>query len=554
MRLLKYYHTVRYLKPAQLFGRLWNRLPASGPDLRPAPPTRNRRGTWVSPSPHPRTMFGPRRFRFLNEEREIDSAEAWRDERLDLLWLYNLHYFEDLNSLGADDRRAWHGELVERWIRENPPGLGPGWHPYPLSQRIVHWIKAALAGQPLSEAALHSLAVQARYLSHRLETYLLGNHLLANAKALVFAGTFFSGEEAEQWRATGLRILAREIPEQVLPDGGHFERSSMYHGIILEDLLDLENLAAAYPENLPEPGRAAPRRWTEVIERMRRWLKTMCHPDGQIALFNDAAVGIACRPADLDAYAQRLGLAPVSEPAEGLTHLDASGYIRLQQGPAVAFLDVGPIGPDYLPAHAHADTLTFELSLWGRRFLVNSGTSCYRDDPQRQWERSTAAHNTVEVDRADSSEVWGRFRVARRARPRGLEIAAPPGGALEVSCAHDGYRRLPGRVVHRRTWRLAADRFDITDVLEGTSQSAVARFHLHPEVVPCGAGVSPAQDAPSSSLAFQHAGRTVAWSSPGAAGRLEPSTYHPEFGLSQPNLCLSVVLPTRKTVHSFSWC
>ena len=90
----------------------------------------------------------------------------------------------------------------------------------------------------------------------------------------------------------------------------------------------------------------------------------------------------------------------------------------------MALLDVAPVGPDYLPGHAHADTLSFELSLFGQRVLVNSGTSQYEAGPERSRQRGTAAHNTVIVDGHDSSEVWAGFRVARRASSRGP--ADPP--------------------------------------------------------------------------------------------------------------------------------
>ena len=86
--------------------------------------------------------------------------------------------------------------------------------------------------------------MQVRFLRKRLEIHLLGNHLFANAKALVFAGLYFTGNEADEWLGKGLAILEREVPEQVLRDGGHFERSPMHHGIILEDLLDLLNVFA----------------------------------------------------------------------------------------------------------------------------------------------------------------------------------------------------------------------------------------------------------------------------------------------------------------------
>jgi uncharacterized heparinase superfamily protein len=119
---------------------------------------------------------------------------------------------------------------------------------------------------------------------------------------------------------------------------------------------------------------------------------------------------------ELDAYAQRLGLFSGVSPRDGVTHLSESGYVRFQKEDVVALLDVAPLGPDYLPGHGHADTLSFEMSLNGRRVLVDTGTSRYDECPGRLFQRGTAAHNTVVVDDADSSEVWGSFRVAHRAR------------------------------------------------------------------------------------------------------------------------------------------
>jgi uncharacterized heparinase superfamily protein len=162
--------------------------------------------------------------------------------------------------------------------------------------------------------------------------------------------------------------------------------------------------------------------------------------------------------------------------------LDASGYVRLAAGEFVLITDVGRIGPDYIPGHAHADTLSFELSWRGRRVFGNSGTSCYGTSPQRVRERGTAAHNTVTVDDQDSSEVWHGFRVARRARPMDLVIADGDGHAT-VACAHDGYRRLRGRPVHRRQWRLAEDELVIRDHIEGAGEHrATGYLHVEPGI------------------------------------------------------------------------
>src|SRR5262249_17076636 len=133
----------------------------------------------------------------------ITDRAAWNDPSLDRLWLYNLHYFDDLNAENCGARRDWHRALIERWIHENPPGTGTGWEPYPTSLRIVNWIKWSLSGNLLSEMVLDSISLQASWLAQRLEWHLLGNHLFANAKALVFAGLFFDGILAGEWLDRG---------------------------------------------------------------------------------------------------------------------------------------------------------------------------------------------------------------------------------------------------------------------------------------------------------------------------------------------------------------
>jgi uncharacterized heparinase superfamily protein len=482
LSLALYYHTLRHLRPSQVVGRAWFALHRPRPDTSPAPRRRPIKAA-VFPLPPLRegSLVDENVFRFLNIEGPLSDAAAWNDPSADRLWLYNLHYFDDLNAAGRGRRRAWHVRLVARWIAENPPGFGTGWEPYPLSLRIVNWIKWACSGFSLSDAAVHSLAVQARYLRRRLEHHLLGNHLLANAKALVFAGLFFDGDESKEWLAAGLGILERELTEQVLADGGHFERSPMYHSIVLEDVLDLLAMSRVFPSVVP------PRtfeRWSDVAGRMLTWLAAMCHPDGDIAFFNDSAFGIALTPSQLGVCARTLGLRISAPPDEEILRLEPSGYVRIRRDRLQIIFDAAPVGADYIPGHAHADTLSFELSLGTVRVLTNSGISTYAFGPRRAWQRSTAAHNTVEIDGEDSSEVWSAFRVARRARPFDLAVERS-GEALHVACSHDGYRRLKGEPVHRRVIELreGALRLRVADSISGTGiHRAAGHFHFHPGI------------------------------------------------------------------------
>ena len=365
--------------------------------------------------------------------------------------------------------------MISCWVADNLPGSGNGWEPYPSSLRIVNWIKWSLAGDELSGEARQSLAIQVRYLCKKLEYHLLGNHLFANGKALIFAGLFFVGPEAEAWLEKGLSILRREIPEQVLEDGGHFERSPMYHSIIFEDIIDLINLCRAY-------GRDVPDLWGEVVGKMGRWLKVMSHPDDDIALFNDAALKIAAKPGKLFDYLERVTGEIVGNDGGHCIELVASGYyVMAPKAGDRLFIDCGEIGPDYLPGHAHCDTLSFELSVAGQRVVVDSGCGVYVDGSKRKYNRGNIGHNTVTVDGLNQSEIWGAHRCARRARPVSARLV-DDGRCLKFKGSHDGYRRLSGDLIHHREIVWCDDLITVTDVVEGGGRHDVGgRLHLHPE-------------------------------------------------------------------------
>ncbi len=389
--------------------------------------------------------------------------------------------------------------------------------------------------------------LQVEVLRQRLEYHLLGNHLFANAKALIFAGVYFSGERAQQWLDKGLAILDREIEEQFLSDGGHFELSPMYHATLLWDLIELVELVDC-------TGNAALRNreptWREYVARGLTWLASMCHGDGEIGFFNDAAFGIAPAPAQVYAYARRLGftVSTIYRPAAGevrLMRMASSGYARIDWTDAQALIDIARVGPDYLPGHAHADTLSFEWSLHRQRVLVNSGTSQYGVDAERERQRGTPAHNTVAIGTENSSEVWAGFRVGRRAHPFDLTAAIDAADEVRLACAHDGYRRLAGQPVHRREWLARTRELRVTDTLTARACEAMAYFHLHPDVqaaVDNQAVLLQLKDGTRVTLRFE-----------GGVPTLLPGTWHPRFGASVPNTCIVVRFQAPTLVTVMNW-
>ena len=520
----KYKNTIKFLKRSQIIARLLrpykkiDKTPVSELKMRQPKNVFNRIAI------NKCSMVADDQFVFLNE---VGAIGSWNNPNYSKLWLYNLHYFDDLNSVDSIKRTDIHVSLIDKWISENPCMVGNGWEPYPTSLRIVNWIKWFLAYGQITKTRSRSLALQAKVLSQVIEYHLLGNHIFANAKALIFAGLYFEGPNADRWLDKGLKILHRELHEQVLADGGNFELSPMYHAIILADLLDLVSLFEAYDHPLCVELDTQIR---SILPKMLNWLSIMTHPDGGCAFFNDSALCIAptlhileCAAKSFDIYSERHRQQP-----KMTEFLPNTGYFRMNLRDAMVIGDVAKIGADYIPGHAHADTLSFEASIYNKRFIVNSGTSIYGVCKERLRQRGTASHSTVTIDNQDSSEVWGGFRVARRAHPVGLEIDEKNN---VIRCAHDGYTRLKGQPIHTREWRYNKSVLKITDTISGDFNSAEARYHFHPDWA-C------AMQGGKIICSFEEL--EVELKIEIGKGQLVNTTYHPEFGSSINNQVLVV--------------
>lgn len=523
--------TLRHLRCRQVAWRGWHLV--AGPLVR-------RIAAWPQPQPvrrpwpamlQSRSFLPPRQtspgtFTAVGETARIDAAIDWNSPAPSKLWLFNVHYLDDLANerITEADRAA----LLDGWIAANPPARGVGWHPYPTSLRLVNAIKFASRHGDASARWMESIASQAHALDWQVEHQIGANHVLANAKGLVFAGAFLDGPGADRRLARGLRLLDAELAEQFLADGGHYERSPMYHSLALWDLCDLLDLARA--SGRPDLARRMAS-WRDLLARGLDWLDAMTHPDGRISFFNDAAFGVAPTLAEVEAYAARVGCEPL--PAATTTfphvrHLSASGYVVVSLAhDAKAILDAAPVGPAHQPGHTHADTLSFELSVHGHRLVVNGGTSTYAVGPERRRQRSTSAHSTVAIDGMNSSDVWKSFRVGRRARPFDVRVEHDD-QSVTATASHDGYAWLPGRPIHTRRWRCAAGKVTVTDTLSGSCDEAIARFHLHPEVTVDGG------------MLRLPGGQAAAWKSSGGDPRIVNDSWHPEFGSSVPSKCLDV--------------
>lgn len=336
------------------------------------------------------------------------GPRQWHDASLPKLVRYHLHYLDTARDLVHAGRIVQAPvmvdaglQLVRDWDADNPLRWSEGWEPYPVASRLksLAWIAAHLG--PDAPAWLIALiSNHGRYLARWPEEHLRGNHLWRDWAALAMGAAVLHSDEAVDWRDLAESRLKAVVGAQVLADGGHYERSAMYHFITLEDLLDVRDLLAARAVRWP---------WLEsAAARMAAFGRQILHPDGEVPLFNDAVLKQGPSP--------RAVLSRIDLPRTDETPLFDAGIYGLTVSRAdkeALIIDTGPLGPDEQPGHSHSDTLSFELSVGGVRRIVNGGVDGYQSE-RRAFFRSAAAHNTVTVDGEGPDELWSAFRLGGR--------------------------------------------------------------------------------------------------------------------------------------------
>ncbi len=547
--LFRYFNTVKHLKVKQLYTRLYKYIPSStkyeNTDYQLTP---DLCGCTFLNKKYAQTQT--QKFTFIGVTETFNSDIDWDFLDHGILWSFNLHYFDYINAPGTESHIA--NSLIESWCHHGMVKHKVGMHPYPTSLRIVNWIKYDVAHAQLDTESRHSLYQQCQFLFNNIEYDVMANHLLANAKALIFAGVYFSSSNSIKWLVQGLAILSEELTEQILVDGAHYERSPMYHSIILEDFIDLLFLLSSAKESSsPHLVNSAPDRQRieskllTITESMCRWLENVTHPDGELAFFNDCAHGVAQYPATILDYFERYHSRASdndqlvkSEPdklsSESRHSGSVSGIRKNELGTFTLFTNIAPIEPCYQPSHAHADTLSFELSVGTDRVFVNSGTSTYNDNELRQFQRSTKAHNTVELNGRNSSDVWKSFRVAKKARVLAASNKQSENLCI-ISGSHAGYIKFGMGTLHKREWRLTDTTLTITDEFPGTFSAAKLMFYLHPSITHLGHG-----------LLETASGIRLAWTSTEANVKWRETYWYPEFGVAIPNTCIEINMTHNK--------
>ena len=458
-----YFDTIWYLKPKQLLYQLFYRIKrtfANNQIEKSLQFVQTHELSLDQSIPSSTSYLGDH-FIFLNREKRFDKKIEWNFEEYGKLWVYNLNYFDYLNQLDIDEKVAL--EIIDSFC-EKPYNRKQGAEPYPTSLRGINWIKffsKRKIANPKYDAILFA---HYRFLAANVEYHLMGNHLLENGFSLLFSAYYFRDVK---FYVKAENILRSELKEQVLHDGGHFELSPMYHQILLFRLLDCINLT----QNNSWKNDSLLTFLKEKASLMLGWLKEVTFLNGDIPMVNDSAYGIGPTSEALFDYASRLKIIAQNVP------LSDSGYKMIRLGSYELFLDLGNIGPDYIPGHAHSDTFNFVLHYNGFPLIVDTGTSTYDIGQQRHLERSTTSHNTVKVNDQEQTEVWASFRVGRRAKIiERLEIEK------QIISSHNGYKFLG--LIHTRTWQWDDQKIILLDKISGKNllKRAVSFVHFHPLV------------------------------------------------------------------------
>ena len=457
----KYYHTLKYLKWIQIRYQLWYRLTAlvDLPNLfkgkiSSVSTTKNLKFKGFISSTT--SWLGTDTFRFLNIQHQFENGIDWNYSNHGKLWTYNLNYFEFLEQPNISKYEGL--GLIHDFIGKEK-NIKDGMESFPISLRLVFWIKFLLKNNIQDEQINQSIYRQLLQLSSKPEYHLLGNHLLENGFGLLFGGLFLNNEKILN---QAKEIITEQLQEQILSDGAHFELSPMYHQLILYRILDSINLLQNNPSNLTGHLLGG---LQNTASNMLGWLNNITFTNGDVPCLNDSIDGIAPNSKKLFDYVDNLQI-KINQK-----QLSDSGYRIFSSKDIEMIMDIGKIGPDYIPGHAHSDTFNFVIQYQNQPFLVDTGISTYEKNERRKLERSTASHNTVMIEGKEQSEVWGGFRVGKRANVTILEDCKN-----NVRAIHDGYKKIGCH--HQRTFLFKENQVRIEDLIIGKG-IGIASFHFH---------------------------------------------------------------------------
>lgn len=309
---------------------------------------------------------------------------------------------------------------------------------------VREWVQDSDRVWPALVSFIHG---HAELISQRLSVHSsAGNHTIAEATGLVYAGSLFPEmAEAQLWRSVGLSLLEQEAPRQILKDGGGAEQSLWYQRFIS----DLYGLVVVLLEHHRSPVSVI---IADAFHRSQRFLHAFNLGDGTAPLIGDGDSGYALSPFLQFSSTQKTQM-------DGLTSFEESGYSIVREASSdqsQMIFDHGPLGLAPCYAHGHADALSVILSVHQKNVLLDPGTYTYTGDRAwRRYFRGTRAHNTVCVDHMDQAVQETTFMWAEAFLAQAVFKEETADGSITILARHHGYEKRTG-VTHWRAVLYAA--------------------------------------------------------------------------------------------------
>lgn len=413
-------------------------------------------------------------FTFLNRELHLSDQTRWEPKEADEFWITELHSFEwikHLQALNTGEALLKARELIEDWANKYGHFKKNIWAPYTLSRRqsafLTHakWLLDG-ASPKFAEILTTLINRQANQLPKSIDWQGSGVVLFANIKALIYTGLCLPSRQSTFLESVAL--LKDQLQEQIFKDGCHIERSPFYHAKILLDLLDMHAI-------MLKASQTPPPQLDEAIDKMALALAFFRHLDGNLALFNDGATCI--EGLEIDDLLKRCGLSDTI-PSE----LPYGGFVRLHRGQMCLIMNAGTAAKDAPDTFAHADTLSFELSIGHEKVIMNSGSFSYLPK-WRSVFRRTAAHNSITLNHDNTSELLAPFQLGRRTKKVTYSLKDVETMGIGVEAQDDSWRFKKAKHTRRIFMNDAGTDIRAEDVVSSSKEQLVhSYFHLHPDV------------------------------------------------------------------------
>lgn len=466
-KILRLYHTIRYLKWQQIYYRFYypvKRLLYREKKIG----TKNLEAAMMHrPANFPvfsidTCLYEERTnsFTFLNRNKTFDRGIDWKFKEYGLLWSFHLHYFDWLNDSHINVRASL--AIVNQYIDRQDNSI-LFIHSFPASLRIINWIKFVVQNDIKDDKVIENIYKQAGRLASFPEYELMANHLLLNGIALVWAGYYF---KERCFIDVGERIVRHELAEQILSDGAHFEKSVSYHSIVLRNMLDLYAACKIFSIDA-----GLTRLLHAKCALMYAHLSLLNDGNNVLPCFGDSNPKMTISFEELRSVAQDLFIQCKE------TVLGVSGFKKIEGLNYKLYVNSGNVNANYQPGHNHADAFTFCLNVNGFPVIVDRGISTYERSGLRIEERATSAHNTISLNEENSSDIWSAFRMGKRAK-----ISFLYQDANSIDFEHNGYY-ASYKIRHRRTILAKENIIQVKDNINGCSvDNVLVYLHFHPNV------------------------------------------------------------------------